>query len=831
MRLYTTILLMLFTAFHLLAQLKTTVEGRVTDAETGDPIPYANILFQGTSSGTTTDFDGYYRLNSYSQSDTIIASYIGYMAKKAAVEQVDLQTINFQLYPIVMELEEVTILAGENPAWPILRNVVDNKKRNDKRSLDYYDMETYTKTEIAIDQISDEMLERKFFRQIKNVMDSVMVIAGEDGQPVLPLFISESISRNYFRAKPYTRKEHVLKTKIDGVAFRDGTLISQLIGSYLHEYHFYNNWMTILEKEFVSPLADSWRLHYDYDLADSLMMGDHFCYRLDFYPKNDQSLAFQGSMWIAKEGWALKQIDATIGENANINYVEKIRIQQELAPSEAGPWIPIKNRVLYDVSELTEGTAGFLAKFYTSNRDYQFNKEMPDKFYQQPMEVAEDFQTYEPDFWGDNRHDSLSTTELNVIRMIDTLKQVPAVKTYVDIVNFAISGYIMTKKVDFGPVIRTYAFNDIEGHRISFGFRTNKNFSPKWTFKGYGAMGTNDTRFKYGIGLDYIFDRNTWTTFSFARTSDIDQVGLIAEELENNTIFLAFTRFGSLLNPFRREENKASISGDLIRGLRPAVEVKTGSFDPLFDFAWYENYNRDGTNSSVERRYDYSEVTLKLRFARDEAHIQEGNTRISLGTYKWPVFEFRYTQGFNGLLGSDLDYQRYYFSMSQKLRMGVLGISRYQLKAESIEGNVPYPMLNIHIGNESPFYTTAAFNTMNFFEFVSDNYVSFRYSHNFEGHVLNMVPLLRKFNWRLEGNFNTVWGRIQEDNINIIPLFDGDISNAPFNTLASHPFAEVGYGIENIFKIGRIDFFHRLTHLDAPNANPFRVKVSFQIIL
>jgi len=97
-----------------------------------------------------------------------------------------------------------------------------------------------------------------------------------------------------------------------------------------------------LAKNFVSPIADGWRIYYDYDLTDSLYVGNDFCYRLDFFPRSPAELAFSGTMWIRKNDYALKQIDASVGKRANINFIDKIQVQQELAPTPEGPWIPKK---------------------------------------------------------------------------------------------------------------------------------------------------------------------------------------------------------------------------------------------------------------------------------------------------------------------------------------------------------------------------------------------------------------------------------------------------------------------------------------------------------
>ncbi len=257
----------------------TVIIGKVTDANSGDPVPFANLVFQGTSIGTTTDFDGNYRLETKSPTDSVTASYVGYVTRSKAVIAGSEQVINFQLIENVISLDEVIFIAGENPAFEILRNVVDNKKFNDKKTLDAYQYETYTKIEIDVDNITEKFRKKKLVKKITQVLDSVERIAGEDGRPILPIFISESISEYHFRNNPKLQHEKILKSKVTGVGIDDGTVVSQFIGSSFQEYNFYQNWLNIVGKEFISPIADGWKLYYDYDLIDSADVEGHYCYR------------------------------------------------------------------------------------------------------------------------------------------------------------------------------------------------------------------------------------------------------------------------------------------------------------------------------------------------------------------------------------------------------------------------------------------------------------------------------------------------------------------------------------------------------------------------
>jgi len=459
------------------------ITGEVTDAASGDPVPFANLIIKGTNRGTVTDFDGHYELIVPSGSDSLAASYIGYLTKVKRVGSGLRQEINFQLDEEVKNLEEFVFEAGENPAFSIMRRVVNNKNNNDKKSLDAFEFESYNKIEFDIDNLTETFKSRRIVQKVQAVIDSIDRIAGEDGNPVLPIFFSESISKFYFRNNPTLQKEHILKTKITGVGIQDGTLVSQLIGSSFQEYNFYQNWLNILGKEFVSPIADGWRYYYNVFLIDSLYIDNHFCYRIDLYPKRDQDLAFNGTIWITREHFALKRVDLFIDKGANLNFIEKIKIQQELEKTVAGPWIPVKSRVLVDVAEVSKNYAGLLAKFYTSNKDWVINKPHKPRFYNTTIVMDEQATEVNDKFWEGHRHDPLTQTERNVYKMIDTLRTIPAVKTTTDLITYLATGYVEWGIADLGPWPLTYAFNDI-------------NESPALT------TGAEGHRFRPGIGVD-----------------------------------------------------------------------------------------------------------------------------------------------------------------------------------------------------------------------------------------------------------------------------------------------------------------------------------------
>lgn len=809
---------------------ETTVRGKVTDAASGDPIPFVNVVFKGTSIGSTTDFDGNFTIRTIHPGDSMVVSYVGYRPRTKGVKKGVNQVINFQLEEEMINLQEVSIIAGENPAYAILRNVVKNKNLNDKRKLSAYEYDAYTKIEIDVDNLSDAFRKRKLVKKITQVLDSVDRIAGEDGKPILPLFITESVSKLYYRDNPSLKKEHILKSKINGVGVEDGTLVTQLIGSSFQEYNFYQNWLNIVGKEFVSPIADGWRLYYDYDLTDSLYIGNHFCYRLDYSPKSQQDLAFTGTMWITKKEFALKQIDAAMGKQANVNFIEKIKIQQELDSTKAGPWIPIKNRVLIDVGELTKRSAGMLAKFYTSNKNIIVNEPKDIDFYERTIDMAENARMFEDEkYWDTLRHEPLSETEKNVYKMIDTLRNIPVVKTYTDIVKAFIDGYYDLGKIEVGPYLGLVTWNNIEGVRLQGGFKTKPGFSKNWIYHGQLAYGFADTRVKYSAMATHILSRDRWTTASFRIRTDIARLGVDDETLADNPLFLAATRWGYFRRGYYFDEYRVALQRELFKGFSQKISFRHWTFDPTFNFGYLEDPN-DVT--SIQENFQSSEISLESRYGRDELFVQNGNERISLGTIKAPVITFRYTHGMKGVFGSDFNYDKVRLNVTKRIKTGPLGVGLVDLSGEYVFNTLPYPLLALHLGNQSPVYSALTYNLMNYGEFISDHFVSLRYRQYMEGFLLNRIPLLSKLKWRLLATANIIEGGMRKSNQDLISKYTmtGE-ETLPAGHFTGKPYVELGYGVENIFRFLRIDFVHRLTYLDNPGVKRFGVLFTAQFQL
>ena len=87
---------------------QNTVSGNVTETATGLPVPGVNVIVQGTSNGTTTDFDGNYTISNVSNEDVLVFSFIGFVTQQIPYE--GQSTIDITLDEDAATLDEVVLI-------------------------------------------------------------------------------------------------------------------------------------------------------------------------------------------------------------------------------------------------------------------------------------------------------------------------------------------------------------------------------------------------------------------------------------------------------------------------------------------------------------------------------------------------------------------------------------------------------------------------------------------------------------------------------------------------------------------------------------------------
>lgn len=807
------------TSGGLRAQEPTKVMGLVRDARTGEPLPYVNIYFKGTTVGATSSFEGTYSLESRKSNDTVVASYVGYFTVEKPVQLNHFQEINFDLQPENYELSEVVIVAGENPAEILLRKILDCKDANDPDKVPFYQAEAYTKMQFDINNISEKFMNRRILKPFRFVFDH-MDTSSVNGKAYLPVMLSESFSDIYFRYSPRDRKEIIKATRISGI---ENASMSQFVGNLAQDVNIYNNYINLFQKNFPSPVSSLGLLYYKYYLVDSTTIDGCWCYNIMFKPRRTQENAFTGNLWVNDTSFAVKKLEMRIGKDANINFINDLVIAQEFDKVNKVRWMMTREQMLADFNLVDEAKTvqGFFGSRTVLFSNYRFAPARDEKIYSVPnnIQVLEDANRKTDEFWTKSRPEQLSHREESVYRLADTLKRLPVFNTYMDIAELMFTGYWVNGKFEWGPYASTYSYNLQEGHRFRIGGRTSNDFSTRVMFDGYLAYGTTDHTPKYKAGLVYMLNKLPDRVVNASFRYDMEQLGMSSNAFREDFFFNSFFRRNPQDKLSMVKEIRAGYKHEWFTGFSNSLNLVnrklfaiggTGIslFDPVTD--GYVKRDHIGTTELVlDLHYGYREKVLAGEFER------------TIVSSPYPVLDFQYVYGIPGFLGGDFEYHKAQFRITQWFSWMSAGWTKYAVEAGKTWGKVPFPLMKIQPGNETFWYDEYAFNLMNYYEFVSDEYVNFILTHHFEGFFLNRIPLIRKLKWRETAQVRGALGRTGDQNTGFNQLPAGT-----YMLNSAKPYLEAGVGIENIFRFIRIDGFWRLSYNDHPGTNRFGMLVS-----
>ena len=742
MRFLAPLLLVCLLALPAAAQ-RIIISGQVVEASNGEPVPFASVFVPRTSFGVTADMDGKFRLSVTDSPDSIAVSAIGFATQRRKLGNEAVQTVLFRLKPGGVTLGEVFVSSRqpENPAFRILREVQKHKPQNQRTTLKAVEYDSYNRIETSLIDLPAALSKRKAIRDIRALAVRQGAAAVGDADAPLPVFASEVGSRVYQRNAPLRRREDLLHKQMRGVGPREGSVLSQMLGSNFQNFDFYPNWQNVLGKDFISPIAEGGRGTYDYELQDSVFVGKDFCYKIAVTPKRSHDLAFKGTLWITQDGYALRRIDLVASSEANINFVNDLRVTQELTPPTDGPGLPTRTRLLLSVRPSAK-QAAMLVRYTTVSSNFVRNKLHDENgFYDQPivsslMEPAVESPTGgllaglpqggTGGYFDTHRPDTLSLSERQTFAVLDSAKSLPSVRNLLDWVELLVNGYKRVGKLDFGPIAGIYANNNVEGSRFRFGFRTTPLISRDWLTQAYVAYGTQDGRFKYGVRESYIAERRHWTVISAEFRHDLEQAALLDNDfLDNNNLFNTASRWGRFAQgiPVMRNLTSLSIQRDLFHGFTQTLTARYQYMDPLFPLNVPHLPGRptDTPPSDILR---LGELVSESRYAPDEALVQNENRRRPVGLKRWPVFNFRYTMGSISWFRGQNVYHKFNLAISHSVSVGYLGRLNYRVESNYIPSPLPYINLRAPLGNQTYFYNPNAFNLMNYFEFRSEEHTS-----------------------------------------------------------------------------------------------------------
>ncbi len=786
---------------------KTIVKGVVTDGDSGAPMPYVKLQFLDAKIGTYTDSVGAYYLETYYATDTLVVRYAGYVTQKIPIQRDRAQDINVTLQLIQTDFQAVQVRApDERPSDVLHRRMVKNKPVNNKEKLRSYEYEVYNKVQLDVNNIGEKFQERDFVKRMDLI--TAYLDSADNGKSFLPVILSESVSDFYFRNKPKKKKEVVKATRISGV---ENLQLNQFLGDMYLDLNIYDNYLILFNKQFISPASNAAKGFYKFYLEDSTYIDNQWCYKLRFAPKREGDMTFQGEMWIHDTTYAVKRVSMDVSPWANINYVQALHIEHEFDQVAPEIWMLTSEKMIADLKVTKKSNVyGFFGRRHSTRTNFVINQARPDAFYRSgnTVEILDSAENRPDAYWAEIRHEPLSVQEQGIDNMIDSLNDLRFFNVLKNVIYLATTGYYPIGKIEVGSAFSLVTFNPVEKFRMAFALRTSNQFSKRIELGGRVAYGFGDERLKYGASVRFNITPKKRGMLTTYYSYDIEQIGQSPDAAAIGSTFGTLLRTG----PLDRLTFVQRTGINLEKDIRKDVILYGGFEWKEFTALGLANYVRPNSTTGINDTLNQirtSEVTLRYRWAKNEEFISGAFDRTSVRS-KYPILSIQGVFGIKDLFGGDYNYQKLDFVLEHNARLGYLGRLRYGFNVGYIFGTAAYPFLKVHEGNQSYWLQLNTFNKMDFFEFISDRYVTAMIENHWDGFFLDRIPWVRKAKMRLVTTARGALGWIDERHLQemYLPSFTRRFDNIPY--------VEVSVGLENILKVGRVDVFWRLTHTD-PN--------------
>ncbi|HWD87302.1 MAG TPA: DUF5686 family protein [Mucilaginibacter sp.] len=820
----------LFSSITSFAQL-TKVSGVVTDAKTKQTLPFVVLKSGDSTILINSDADGKYVMQSTRPFTKILVSYVGYQSASIDVKPGQEQVLNIRMVPISRQLGEVVIRAGkktryrnkDNPAVELIREVIAHKDQNKPESYDYVQYKEYDKMMFSLLNVSPTVSDKKFFKKYKFLLDNrdSTTIPGKN---LLPIYLDEKLSQNYYRKSPEKTKTVVVGEKgVNFGSYIDNEGLGQYFKHMYYKVDIYDNNIFLMTNEFLSPICNSAPTFYKFFIVDTTMVDNIKVVQLSFTPRNTTDMLFEGSIFITLDGnYAVQKASLTVNKNINLNFVKSLHVDQDFEQNPDKRYHLSKSNTIVDFGFNKNRQGGMLGIRTITYKDYVVDKKLPDTTYDGPAQIEQDdAKTRDNAYWKQNRLDTLTTAESKVYHNIDTLKTIPSYRRTMDVITLVLAGYKSFGPFELGPANAFYSFNPIEGLKLRLGGRTTPELSKRYYFETYAAYGFRDQRWKYFLSATYSINDKSIYRFpqDYVRVSyqkDTQIPGLALEFVQEDNFLLSFKRGNNdkyLYNEFLKfdyvHEYESHFSYSV--GLRRWNQAPAGSL--------YFTNEINGAPNTIPSMTSTA-ITAQLRYAPNEQFYQGKIYRVDIPN-KYPIFTLDYTQGLKNVLDGQYNFESLHGQFDKRFYLSQLGYADFTAEAMHTFGSVPWPLLSIPRANQTYAYDLYSYNLMNFLEFVNDHSEALYLDYHFNGFIFNKIPLLKRLKWRETFSVKTLWGGLRDENNpsihpNLYQLpIDGD--GRPITYMMNRgAYVEGSVGIENIFKFFRVDLVRRFTYLDDP---------------
>ena len=804
--------LFLFTAVISYAQTQQ-VNGVVIDSQTKEVLPFVNISIEGSNQAATTDIDGKFSIASAKKINTLLFSYVGYELKRYPLpdSSATIPNLVIRLESKHINLSEITIRPGEDPAQRLMRIVHTNRDKNDPEKLRSFSYDSYNKF-VVTSRKDSGTAGNNFGIHVEvttsgKPTDSAAQKEMDNFFEKQNLFLMESVTTRKYM-KPGKNQERILASRVSGISNPQ----FMLLATQLQSFSFYNDLIYISNKKYVSPLSKEGLRSYFFVIEDTLFSGNDTLFTISFRPgKGENFDGLKGVININTHGYAVQNV---IAEPADRKQA-KIKIQQNYELVDNRYWFPAQLNADMLIADNLVGIS------HSYIQHIKLEPELDKKTFNRfELEMADDVKNKSEAFWNAYRVDTLTEKDKKTYVVIDSIgkesKLDGALNLLMGLRSGKISGKVLTIDLD-----RFVDVNRYEGLRLGAGLHTSDQLLNWLSVGGYAAYGFKDKAMKYGGDALFKLPHHPETSLRIEYSKDVIESGstyFMSDRkptgTEINRAFLVNTMDGI-------EKKQASLNFRVLQYLKTTVFLNQQSRSSKNEYRFQKIENGTPIFSNL---YQFTEAGLALKFAFREKFAKIANQEFSMGS-TYPILWAQVTKGINGFLGGTYTYTRYDVKLEKSFTISTTGKALVQFSAGYVDGNLPYTLLYAGKGSymQNPgnnyFQLSASnsFETMRFNEFLSNRYASLFCAYHFERYFY----MTKYSKPRLVLIHNMGWGALNNSRAHV---------NVPVRTMEKG-YYESGIVIKDmlntkIVKLGLGAFYRYGPYANARFKDNFALKLS-----
>jgi hypothetical protein len=782
--------------------------------EQGDLLPFSSISVKGTAKGVTANSGARFNLTLQAGTYTLVCQHVGYakQERQVVVENND-QEIIFILSLQKFQLKEIVIKSGEeDPAYEIIRQAI--KKRSFyNRQVKAFTCEAYIKGIVKLRSLPNRILGKKVPESDRKEMR-----LDSSGKGII--FLSESITKVAMQ-RPDKMKLEVISGRqsgSDGFGFNFPTFIS------LYENNVSMFTSRFNPRGFISPIADNALNNYRYKFIGSFFEDGKEINTIRVIPKHSYEPVFSGILSITDGDWRIHSCDLLLTKTSQLEFLDSLQLTQMYTEVNKDVWQVQNQLVHFNFNQFGIDAIGNFVNVYSKyNIDPKFSKNYFDRVV---IKYDTSVNKKTTEYWDSIRPVPLEPEEIKDYKIKDSIHQYERDSVYsksnidslkkkqgpitikqifwsgIDRTHYATKG---NYKWQLDPLIKSVQYNSVEGVVINLDSKIQK-YIKSWktniTISRNVRYGFSDKMFNAWLGIN--FRTRDWSVDKKLRREEWNLAGgtRVSQFNKESNISTLGNSVGTLIFGHNNLKIYKNIFGDISFAKR----FESG-FRFKIDALYEDRIPLDNTTdfviikkNSLKLTPNYPYLILPSQFSRHQAlvatvdlsvkpgqrYIQFPHSKVAIGS-KFPTFAFNYSHGFNNIFGSDVDFDKWKFTISDDVNLKLAGAIKYKVAVAGFLNNKKifvqdYQFFN---GNEShfakeymntfqmlPYYS--AFTTASLYGIVN-------FEHHLNGLLSNKIPLFKKLNW------NFLYG-----------------TNA-FYANKNNSYADVFAGVENIFKVLRVD--------------------------